>query len=578
MKSDLKEFLTRSASRGSPALGKPSLVSLLSDSDHSSARILTVKVRALENEVFVLKQVKTLRSPIFGKYLLKDGEKCPEMIAGHNKALVLDITDEDPKEVLKYEMKKAERLARMKKEKEEKEKEKEKEKTKEKEKDAKPRKELTVTVKRRTDKEEKDKAPKGYSHVTLPLEFCSQALSTPCDGAEILLESSEFLVEASVDYLIKCHMKDKIQFFLTSADTWRSKRHGNILLKNAGFDMNFHFSFYNTIQIQAIVLQTMYAIAWAQKYIHLKHHDLHCGNVFVDGNTKETQLLKFPDGKTFTLPLNMPKILIADYGLSSATDPSTRSRVSRADFHLMETSRSGSSSSSNYDDKDQDEECCTHSGPCRSRSNSNSPNQKDERDKKRRYSSRSSSKSSRSKYSSKSDKSDESDYSDEGSSIEIPQSLLETGSVSSESETKNEKDERDEEMDENDSEDEDNDWGEWNHELNPNNSKRHLGYDIACFVSNLQEEAEDRRHESLSWLNSVLTEMKRLDSEFYLTRRGRPLTSTKFSIEQLARKIKFNSMFLNAEEPKNKLVKKSVATKTKTKIQTQIQAKQSTSA
>ena len=133
-------------------------------------------------------------------------------------------------------------------------------------------------------------------------------------------------------------------------------------------------------------------------------------------------------------------------------------------------------------------------------------------------------------------------------------------------------------MDENDSEDEDNDWGEWNHELNPNNSKRHLGYDIACFVSNLQEEAEDRRHESLSWLNSVLTEMKRLDSEFYLTRRGRPLTSTKFSIEQLARKIKFNSMFLDAEEPKNKLVKKSVATKTKTKIQTQIQAKQSTSA
>jgi len=120
-----------------------------------------------------------------------------------------------------------------------------------------------------------------------------------------------------------------------------------------------------------------------------------------------------------------------------------------------------------------------------------------------------------------------------------------------------------------DEDEDENDWGEWNHELNPNNSKRHLGYDVACFVSNLQEEAEDRRHESLSWLNSVLYEMKNLDSEFYLTRRGRPLTSTKFSIEQLARKIKFDAMFLVAEEPKLKVVtsktKATPKTKTKTK-------------
>ena len=101
-------------------------------------------------------------------------------------------------------------------------------------------------------------------------------------------------------------------------------------------------------------------------------------------------------------------------------------------------------------------------------------------------------------------------------------------------------------------ENEDNDWGIWTHELNPENSKRHLGYDIACFVSNLQEEAEDKRHECLPWLNSVLSVMKKLDPEFYLTRRGRPLTSTRFSIEDLAKQINFSPVFFNEAKKLNK--------------------------
>ena len=514
----MKEFLARSSSKGSPALGKPRLVSFLSDSHHSSARIMTVNVRAVDDEVFVLKQVKTLRSPIFGKYLLKDGETCPKFIAGECKSLILEITDEDPKKLEKYEkLKREKELASTKKKVE-----------------GVP---YVIKVSRRDqqilDKLKKNSAPAGYTHVVLPLEFCTQKLSALSDGAETLMESTEFLVEATVDYLVKSYMKDKASFFLTSSDTWRSKRHGNILLKNAGFDINFHFSFFSALQVQAIVLQAMYAIAWAQKYIHLKHHDLHCGNVFIDGKIEQTMQLKFPNGKTFSLPSKMPKILIADYGLSSATDPSTKSRVTRADFHLMETIQSGSTSSSNSNDEE-----CTHSGPCKSTRTSGSTSRSKSR-------SSQSSKSENSKSSSNSNSTSQED--EDSSSIDMSESLLQTGSVSSDS------DHSEDDMSSED-EEKDNDWGIWTHELNPEDSKRHLGYDIACFVSNLQEEAEDKRHECLPWLNSVLSAMKKLDPEFYLTRRGRPLTSTRFSIEDLAKEIKFSPVFFN-EAKKKKSVK-----------------------
>ena len=488
-KTDLKKFLNQSAFRGSPALGKPSLVSLLSDSHHSSARIMTVKTRSVERSIFVLKQIKTLRSPIFGKYLLKDGETCPEVIAGHNKALIAAITDEDPKDVAKHLEKQQEKDKMLGKEQQ--------------------------TTKQQKVPKPKVEAPKGFSFQTLPFEFCEQKM-IHCDGADTLLESTEFLVEASVDYLIKNHVQEKIPYFLTSVDSWRSKRHGNILLRNAGFDMNSHFPFYGLLEIQAIVIQTMYAIAWAQKYIHLKHHDLHCGNVFIDGETSDSINLKFPEGTTLVLPAKMPKILIADYGLSSATDPTTKCRVTRADFHLMETSTS---------DDDSDNDKCSHSGPCDSSS---------KRSKKSGQSKGSESQSS--------DYSDDDDYEseeEESSSIDMPQSLLDTGSVSSETQSEPES-ESDSKLEE---EEEENDWGEWTHELNPEKSKRHMGYDVACFVSNLQEEAEDRRHESLGWLNAVLSKMEELDPEFQLTRRGRPLTSSKFTIDELVKSIPFAALF-----------------------------------
>jgi hypothetical protein len=430
----VKDFLLRSSFRGQPVHGKPRLVSLLSDSSHSCARILTVKVKKPANEVFVLKQIKTVKTPLFAKYVVRKGDKIPERIIGHDTSLIEEVTDEEPK-----------------------------------------------------DDTEKVNEEKEEYVVTVPFEFSSKQLESPCDAATTLFECSEFLVEASVDYLIKKYVQEKIPFFLTSTDTWKSRHHGNLLLKNAGFDMNSHFAFYNLEEIQCIVLQTMYAIAWAQKLIHLKHHDLHCGNIFIHGKTIKDQELCFPNGKRFFLPAQSPKILIADYGLSSATDPETHCRVTRADFHLMESSHSDSDSELDDDyDSDEDDE---------SQSEVDSEH-------------------------------DEEESESESSTLDVPQ-LDETMDVD---------------------EDIENDWGEWTHELGPDNSNRHMGYDIACFVSNLQEEAMDRRHESLTWLNSILSEMHKLDPEFELTSRGRPLTSSNFTIEELLEKITFSVTFVHTDK------------------------------
>jgi hypothetical protein len=60
--------------------------------------------------------------------------------------------------------------------------------------------------------------------------------------------------------------------------------------------------------------------------------------------------------------------------------------------------------------------------------------------------------------------------------------------------------------------------------------------------------------------------MKELDSDFQLTRRGRPLTSTKFTIEELAESIEFDDMFkkLKSLIPNSSTTSKSTSTKPKT--------------
>jgi hypothetical protein len=495
---DLEVRLQELVKAGHSTLGKPRLVGFLADSNSSSARILTVRLQSGDaKDVLVLKQLKTLHTLLYCKW--GGTSNPPDVVAGQDKINVLEIVDEKPKL-------KTKKLDAIGKDNEKKEEEQEKQ-------------------------EQND--DKG---IYVPFEYC---VSENNEKLKIL-EASEFFVEAGVDFLIKSYVSPTIPYFLTSEDIWRSRRHGNILLKKAGFDINTYFPFFGLVEIQALVVQIMHAIAWAQELIQLKHHDLHCGNVFVLGETKKLKTLGFPNSKIkFLVPAHMPKVLIGDYGLSSASDPKSCKRLTRADFHLMETN-SGSSTRS-------DSTSNVSSGSSRSDSSSSS-------DSSDSYSSRSSG-----SFQSSSSSSSHSDtlhsltvdrastYSSAGSKSFVSESSQEDRTCQTNENEKNVKckisviessdSEMDEEMDDETSEVDENDWGEWTHELKKDGTNRHMGYDIACFVSNLQEEAEERNHESLHWLTSLLMMMKSLDNDFILTRRGRPLTSTNFTIQQLAEKM-----------------------------------------
>jgi hypothetical protein len=484
---DLEVRLQELVKAGHSTLGKPRLVGFLADSNSSSARILTVRLQSGDSkEVLVLKQLKTLHTLLYCKW--GGTSDPPDVVAGQNKINVLEIVDEKPKS-------KTKKLDTIGNNNEKKEGEKEKQ-------------------------EKQEKQEQNDKGIYVPFEYC---VSENNEKVKIL-EASEFFVEAGVDFLIKSYVSPTIPYFLTSEDIWRSRRHGNILLKKAGFDINTYFPFFGLVEIQALVVQIMHAIAWAQELIQLKHHDLHCGNVFVLGETKKLKTLGFPNSNIkFLVPAHMPKVLIGDYGLSSASDPKSNKRLTRADFHLMETN-SGSSS---------------HSDSTSNVSSSSTSDSSSSSDSSDSYSSRSSGSFQSS--------SSSSSHSDTLHSLTVDRaSTYSTGSKSFVSESSqedrtchtNETDsEMDEDTDDETSEVDENDWGEWTHELKKDGTNRHMGYDIACFVSNLQEEAEDRNHESLHWLTSLLMMMKSLDNDFILTRRGRPLTSTNFTIQQLAEKM-----------------------------------------
>jgi hypothetical protein len=114
---------------------------------------------------------------------------------------------------------------------------------------------------------------------------------------------------------------------------------------------------FNEKDLKCIIFQVLLALCWGQSEIHLKHHDLHTENVFIQAIKPEDKtdftIVHVPvmsKESTHPLALNKPKSLelilynipqrfiikLADFGLSSSTNPKTKRRHIRADFPLME--------------------------------------------------------------------------------------------------------------------------------------------------------------------------------------------------------------------------------------------------
>ena len=162
------------------------------------------------------------------------------------------------------------------------------------------------------------------------------------DGAAKILFGTEFPNEVAVGACLALHLNHLLpyQSFCTSDGSWSSKHYGNISMQHAGIGLGEHIDSFDLGQIQSIVLQILINLSWAQKTVHFKHHDLHTGNIFVKTKNIEKNW-HTPCGLTFELPSTSKLAVIADFGLSAATDPTTQIRHARIDYDLMTTSGNG---------------------------------------------------------------------------------------------------------------------------------------------------------------------------------------------------------------------------------------------
>lgn len=161
------------------------------------------------------------------------------------------------------------------------------------------------------------------------------------DGATALWRSGTFLTEAAVATCLQQHVQRHLPapVFCRQRDAWQTRTHAYIAMEWAGQALEDLLPTLDLPDVQAIVLQVLVALAWAQDKVHFKHHDLHTGNVFARRPGAAAPLPRdwtAPSGTVFQLPSVRWHAVIADYGLSAATDPRSRVRFSRADYCLMD--------------------------------------------------------------------------------------------------------------------------------------------------------------------------------------------------------------------------------------------------
>jgi hypothetical protein len=144
-------------------------------------------------------------------------------------------------------------------------------------------------------------------------------------------------------------------------DSYIYKRHGHIFQDWAGQSLLKNMVDLTMAEFQSIVLQTFAIIGIGQETIQLKHHDIHLENVFVsrlkdtdrisngsDLNATDIQaqsqdvweyVLTKSDGTPISVKIKHCNLVarIGDFGLSSATNPDTKTRYERIDYELLDS-------------------------------------------------------------------------------------------------------------------------------------------------------------------------------------------------------------------------------------------------
>lgn len=189
------------------------------------------------------------------------------------------------------------------------------------------------------------------------------------DLAKRVLRCNEYLTEAMVGLIVSEHVP--VPHFIKTHDAWISSDTeqgptGFILQDYGGSPLLKACVDLSLAEFQSVILQTLIALAVAQQCVALKHHDMHLDNVFVyrikspvEGSSADAgsdsavdssigrptgppgdywaYTLKTSAGpKTFYVRNKGLLAKIGDWGLASATEPTSATRVERVDYPLLD--------------------------------------------------------------------------------------------------------------------------------------------------------------------------------------------------------------------------------------------------
>jgi len=175
------------------------------------------------------------------------------------------------------------------------------------------------------------------------------------DGASKIMRLNEFMCESAVGVLAYMFVSPRIPHVISTKDAWIDDATGFVLQEYAGKSLYKNMSDLSLKEFQSIVLQSLVALSVCQELIHLKHHDLHLENVFINRIKDETLYgsftgtdLKSKDSWSYTLCGSKGPVRVAfehcgilakigDFGLSSATDPVTKTRYERVDYCILDS-------------------------------------------------------------------------------------------------------------------------------------------------------------------------------------------------------------------------------------------------
>lgn len=114
-----------------------------------------------------------------------------------------------------------------------------------------------------------------------------------------------------------------------------------------GNELEDSISDLTALELDSVLKQVLVALRIAQHRIHLKHHDMHLGNVLLHKEEDSEWRVETPEGPV-VVPIRGYRAVIIDFGLSSAIDPETNRQLRRLDEAMLTAPPSNESDSEGW--------------------------------------------------------------------------------------------------------------------------------------------------------------------------------------------------------------------------------------